>query len=55
MVALRNLWTPESGLAVLAVSTWIGYGFVVGWAIGLALAAAQPVQQPSPGTGIVLT
>lgn len=54
-MALRNLWTPETGVAVLAVSTWVAYGFVAGWAVGLALAAAQPVSQPPSGTGIVLT
>lgn len=54
-MALRNLWTPETGVAVLAVSTWVAYGFVAGWAVGLALAAAQPVPQPPGRSGIVLT
>lgn len=55
MVDLRNLSTPESRIALLAVATCVGNGFIMGWAIGMALAAAQPVDKPAHGSWIVLT
>lgn len=42
-------------VAALASGAWLAGAVVVGWLIGVGLAAGQPDRKPAPGSGIVLT